>query len=344
MKRSYQILLFVITFMVVGELMIRFDKSAKVLEEKRIVKISTDIERTVEYEMLERNLFNSNNTDLKIMVIGDSYIHGGGIEFDDNFSQTLKRMINAEKGSFKSGWVLDLSKSSSNNLDNNQTYFEFVGRFHPDIVIIGYNINDIEGNLQKSPNKKLNSEFEEKRAAGAEAKSLVRKISKIIYKSEFVHFVLHKTHNQLKAKGYIIPGSRADITINSYWQNKDNWKKSKSLLEEIIEHTIENRIQLIVFKFPEINLLEYPNLFIKSNETIRSFFNDFTSIYYIDGTELFMNKNSDEYRLSKYDGHPNEKAHEVMALETFNLIKESNAAYDTQKNNSKNVKGTNSDN
>ena len=83
------------------------------------------------------------------MVLGDSYIHGGGIEFENNFSQQLKKMFSNETLGFDKVWVLDVSKSSANNLDNNMIYFQFVEKFKPDIVILGYNYNDIEGDLDK---------------------------------------------------------------------------------------------------------------------------------------------------------------------------------------------------
>jgi hypothetical protein len=325
-----KVFIFILTFILVGELMTRFDKSFLIMEERRVVKIPKNIELTPEYELLQKNSFTPNQEDFKIMVIGDSYIYGGGIEFEDNFSQNLKRMINSKKGNFENGWVLDVSKPSSNNLDNNQTYFEFVNRYNPDIVIIGYNLNDIEGNLQKIENNlSISDHFKDQKRNGAETNSLIQKIYKILYTSEFIQFIFHKTHNQLKAHGVVIPGSQFDLMLKSYWQNRDNWQRSKILLKEIIEHAKENEIQLIIYKFPEMDLIEYPNLFAKSNATIKSFFNEFSSVYFIDGSEQFKNKKSADYRLSKYDGHPNEIAHKKIAERVFDLIKETSKAYNT---------------
>lgn len=320
-------LLFMIIFAIVGELMIRFDKAAKVLEDKRVVKISANVEITPEYEMLHNGSAAFDSMDLKVMVIGDSYIHGGGIDFTENFSQNLKRMINEEKNKFQRGWVLDVSKPSSNNLDNHETYFQYVDTYEPEIVIIGYNINDIEGNLVKRNPEERAPESQTTKASGAESKSLIAKIYKVIYKSELIHYVFHNLHNTLKTYGFVLPGSKVSLTINSYATDRANWKKSKEFLKEIIEHADKNGIQLIIYKFPEINMIEHPKVFSKANEAIGAFFRSYPSVYYIDGSEQFRNKSSKEYRLSKYDGHPNEKAHEAMARKTFELIKQSNQRY-----------------
>jgi len=142
------IFLYLFIFILIGELMIRFDESFMIMEENRIVKISTDIELTPEYQLLRNDSLTIDQNDLRIMVIGDSYIHGGGIEFKDNFSQQLKKLLKSTNLN-NNIWVLDVSKSSSNNLDNHTTYFQFKNKFKPNIVILGYNINDVDGNLDK---------------------------------------------------------------------------------------------------------------------------------------------------------------------------------------------------
>ena len=139
-----------------GEIMIRFDESLTPFVENRVVKIATDIELTPEYNMVKNDKFIFNENDLRIMVIGDSYIHGGGIDFEDNFSQQLKKMFETLESKRNKTWILDVSKSSSNNLDNNQTYFYFKDKFRPNILILGYNLNDIEGELNKHDNEVSN--------------------------------------------------------------------------------------------------------------------------------------------------------------------------------------------
>ena len=157
-----KILIYFLFFAIIGESMIRFDQKFTLMEDTRIVKISTDIAITPEYESIKNGTHIAKPEDLKIMVIGDSYIHGGGIEFKDNFSQNLKEIVNTNAGNFDKGLILDVSIPNSNNLDNNETYFQFVDQFQPDLVIIGYNLNDTDGNLDKG----TNSETDKKKRNG----------------------------------------------------------------------------------------------------------------------------------------------------------------------------------
>lgn len=320
-----KLIIFFIIFILTGELMIRFDKKFKVLEEERTVKIKASIEITPEFEMLQDSSFVFSKDDFRIMVLGDSYIYGGGIDFKDNFSQNLKQLINSDKDNFNRGYVLDVSRPSANNLDHNLSYFQFVDLYDPDVVILGYNLNDIEGNLNKDGSEK--NKNGKRKASGNLNRSTIRKIYDVLYTSELIKFVLHGLHNELKANGHIIKGSRADITLSSYWKNKGNWQRSKQLLSEIIEHAESNNIQLIFYQFPEINLIEYPELFKKTNEAIKEFLDDYPSVIYINGTVSFAGESSKTYQLSKYDGHPNEKAHRKISEEVLEIIRNTNRYY-----------------
>lgn len=317
-----KVIIYILIFILIGELMIRFQNYFLLLEENKLVKIETNIEITPEYQLLKNNNFPINENDLRIMVIGDSYIHGGGIEFSQNFSQQLKNLFQDNKNSFDKNWVLDVSKSNSNNFDNNQTYFEFVDEFEPNIVILGYNLNDIDGNLEEEIlNTSDNKGFKKNKSSGGVAKSKIRKIYKLIYNSQFFRFSFKKMHSYLKTYGVILPNSRFDITMKSYYQNRESWRKSKIILHELIQHAESNRIQIIVYKFPEINLLEQPELFSKANSSIQFFFKQFPGLIYVNGGDVFKGQESDNFILSKYDGHPNEKAHKVMAEHVYQIIK-----------------------
>ena len=317
-------ILYFLLFVAIGELMIRIDKEFSVLKSNTIVKISTNIEITPEFKMLKNNTFSFNKNDLRIMVIGDSYIHGGGIDFKDNFSQQLKKIFKNKIDNQNKIWVLDVSKPSSNNYDNNKTYFQYVDVFKPNIIILGYNINDVNGNLNTKDNFNKTKNSTNTKKTRREAETLIKKIYRIVYKSKVIHFAMHKIHNELKNIGIIIPYSNFDLTIKSYYQNKDSWIKSKVLLTEIINDVRKRKSQLIVYKFPEFNLLEYPILFEKANNIIAEFFSKYNFVIYKNGRLCFSGEKSEKYILSKYDGHPNAKAHNKIAKDVYEIIKKNN--------------------
>jgi len=322
-----KVLISIFIFIIAGELMIRFDRKFTIFKENRVARIRTDIEITPEYNMMKNNSISMAPSTLRIMVLGDSYIHGWGVEFKDNFSQQLKALLNNYFNNVADVFVLDVSKVSANNFDTNQTYFQFRDKVKPHIVILGYNINDIEGDLDKEKQSVIPiGDFKKIKSSGEEEKTVIRKVYKIIYKSRLSQFILHNLHNQMKAHGIIFPNSRFDIMLKSYYQNKANWKKSKLLLQEIIEDANKNDSQLIICYFPEFNLLEHSELFIKANDSIETFFKQFESVLFFKGSDALKGEKSKEYVLSKYDGHPNNKGHRKMAIRVFEIIKKTKHA------------------
>ena len=311
---------FIIIFILVGELMVRFDDKFRFFSDTHVVNIATGITATPEFNLLNENKLDLSDKSLKVMIIGDSYIAGGGIDFKDRFSQQLKSILNENKLPFNNIYVLDVSRPSSNNLDNNQSYFYYVHKFKPDCVILGYNLNDVEGNLVKESMKSEAAKTSIEKTNSNLNRSFSKKIYSIYKKSKLLDFTLHKIHDEMKAHGKVVPNSVFDLMLKSYYEDRDNWEKSKSLLEEVIIDAKEKKIQLYVLKFPEINLLEYPELFTKTDKVINSYFNGFPSVTYINGNDIFKGDNTKDYILSKYDGHPNEKAHKKMAVTVSNYV------------------------
>jgi lysophospholipase L1-like esterase len=316
-----KIILCAAIFVITGELLIRFDERFKLMESTQVVKISTSLEITPEFEMVKNNSINMQGNNFRVMVIGDSYIHGGGIEFSNNFSQRLKVMLKKANAGFDDVYVLDVSKASSNNFDNNQTYFQFVDKFRPQLVILGYNYNDVMGNLDKQRAAGDIENFEKLEASSSEKRTFIKKVYDFLYQSSFIQYTLSNLHTQLKARGIIFPNSAFSIILRSYYEDQPNWIKSRELLREMMNDAKQKDIQFLVLKFPEINLLEYPKLFTRTDDTLRHFFSQLPEVKYVDGLDIFKGERSKDNILSKYDGHPNERAHKKMAENIFGVIK-----------------------
>ena len=279
--------------------------------------MAVKIENTEEYELLEANQLPINEDDVRIMVIGDSYIHGGGINFSDNLSQQLKKMFkeHPKTDRFNDVGVLDVSKPSANNLDNNLTYFKYVDNFKPTIVILGYNINDIEGNLDKNEDTlKKGVTF------GKSAPSAISRLYSIVKQSKLVGLTMNKTHRWFNSLGIIIPGSKFDENMKIYYQDKAPWIKSKSLLAEIVTSAEKDSVSLIVYKFQDMSV--NPKIMVEANTVINEYFEAKPGVTFINGNDIFDSKDFKQYQLSKYDGHPNEKAHLKMASEVYRTINE----------------------
>jgi hypothetical protein len=308
-------------FVLVGEMMVRFDEEFKLLESTQVVKISTDLTITPEFTLLKKSAINFNGNNLRVMVLGDSFIHGGGIEFKDNFSQQLKKLLQQSNQHYDDIYVLDLSKASANNFDNNQIYFQFVDKFKPDIVILGYSYSASRGDLYKHNAIVGMDSFVNINYSAVKKQSIPQKIYSVIYHSSVLHYILYNFHNYLKSYGVVFPNSEFNLILNDYTENMENWKRSKYLLSQINNDVIKRNIQLIVLKFPEMNLIGYPKIFIGADNVIKAFYDQSPAVTYINSIDFFNRESSKDYILSKYDGHPNERAHKKIAQQIFNIIK-----------------------
>lgn len=318
--RSLKLVLTIFLFLLAGELIIRFDKTFNLFGQENIVRINTEIGESDEIALLKNNLLPINDKDLRILVLGDSYINGGGIDFDKSFSHQLKKMLLSEKiKKFETVYILDVSRPSNNNLDNYNTYFSFVNQFKPQIVILGYNLNDLIDRVKTIDSSSLNKTIHLPDKVIDEV-STVRKIYNILYVSELLQFTLHNTNKYLKSKGIIIPNSIFDQVISAYFENKPNWQYSKELLTKMILYSETTNSKFIVLLLPKMDLIKYRKIFSKTDKVIKEFFQQFSNVRFLNiGDSIDINK-GEEYVLSKYDEHPNEKGHQFMAEVVHRLI------------------------
>ena len=308
-----KIFFIILIFLIAGELLIRIDKKYLFFGENRVTQISTKLEITPEYKLLLADSINVHANNLRIMILGDSYIHGGGIDFKNVFSQQLKSILQKNNTQFNHIYVLDLSRASANAFDNQQTYYQFAEKFKPQIVILGYNYDDVLGELDQQIKKiSIDSFGTQKSSAGAK-KTMAKKISGFLYHSALLKYVLTKINTYLKTFGIVVPNSEFDLNMKSYYLNDSSWIQSKKIIDNMITHIKNNNGRLMVIKFPEINLLSYQNLFFKADTAIHAFFQQYPSVTFIDGTHIFKGVNSNDYILSRYDGHINEKGHKKLA-------------------------------
>ncbi|CAM4117452.1 hypothetical protein [Zobellia nedashkovskayae] len=315
--KKFTLPIFLISFFVVGELLIRLTEEFKIMETNRIQMVDIALDDTEELKLLEKNKIDLSDSSLRVLVIGDSYMHGAGIPKEKKISSRLRESLLKNNSKYKNIYVLDASVPNSNNLDNKNTYFRYKEEFQPQIVIWGYHYNDINGNLEQT-NEPLASNTRKQKSpkqkpAGKESKMKIRKITNLLYNSAMLKFIMPKINSTALSMGYIIPKSRLANTTEHYETNNSTWKKSKQYLAETLKDSKDSDIHFIVYQFAYTNLIEYPELFTDANDEIESFFTSFDNLTYISGTEQFKGQKASDYFIYKDDGHPNAKAHLLIS-------------------------------
>jgi hypothetical protein len=77
----------------------------------------------------------------RIAVLGDSYTFGVGAEFADIYSKRLEARLNRSSGRFE---VINFGVGGYNTVMELATWREQAARFKPDLVILGYVLNDTQ--------------------------------------------------------------------------------------------------------------------------------------------------------------------------------------------------------
>lgn len=321
--KALKIFLNICLLLFIGEGLIRFDKRFDLLNNSP-KKISVKLEETDLLKSVEERLFTTDSNQFRILVLGDSYIHGVGIASSEKFSKKLSFLLNENNKSNLKFLVLDVSRPSNNTLDNYNSFKYFQEIFKPHVVFWAYNFNDIlngleianvntiESNKQKSAPNRIPKKF-----------TGLKKFTKQIYSfSELLRYVSTNAQNKLKSHGIVLPfGDFNYLTSKAYLDTSNDWKTTQRILSETSRICKLNQSEFILYKMPDFNLLQQNELFTTINESIFKYCDTNPSIIYMDGSNDFKGLNGNHFQLSKYDGHPNANAHLLIANSVLNQIK-----------------------
>lgn len=321
--KTLKILLNICLFLIIGEGLIRVDKRFDLLNNSP-KKISVKLEETDLLKSVEERLFTTDPNQFRILVLGDSYIHGGGIATSEKFSKKLSFLLNNTNNSNLKFLVLDVSRPSNNTLDNYNSFKYYEEIFKPHVVFWAYNFNDILGSLETVNGTTTESNKQKSSPNRISQKSTgLKKFTKQVYSySELLRYISANTQKEFKTNGIVLPfGDFHYLTNEAYLETSNNWKTTQRILSETSRICQLNQSEFILYKMPVFNLLNQNELFTLINESILKYFDSNPSFIYIDGNNDFKGLNGNDFQLSKYDGHPNANAHLLIANSVLQQIK-----------------------
>lgn len=321
--KAFKIFIYACLFLIIGESLIRVDRRFDLLNNAP-KKISVQLEQTDLLKSVEERLFKPDSSQFRILVLGDSYIHGGGVASSEKFSKKLALLLNKNNNSEQNYLVLDVSRPSNNTLDNYNSFTYYEKIFKPHVVFWAYNFNDILGGLEIA-NKVSNQSRESKSALKRTSKQItsLKKFTKQAYSySELLEYISANVQKELKTYGIVLPiGDFYYLTKKAYLETSKDWNNTQRILSKTSKICQLNQSEFILYKMPEFNLLDRNDLFTVINESLYSYCDSDSGITYIDGNEDFKGLDGNNFNLSKYDGHPNENAHLLIANRVFEQIK-----------------------
>lgn len=313
--KALKIILYACLFFLIGEILVRIDRKFDLLNNAP-QKIAVEIEESDLLKSVQEGGFISNSSQFRILVIGDSYIHGGGINSSEKFSKQLSTLLNAPGSPLCNYVVLDVSVPRNNTLDNYNSFDYFYKNFDPQLVFWAYNYNDILGKLKKDVASLTN----EQETTGPPKQTNKKRtgisgIIKTVYAySRLALYLSEGAQKELKTAGIITPGGDFhNLTKKAYLPTSKKWLESQQILTEVAQVCQSDKTDLILYKMPEFNLMHKPALFSLPDNALLNYADSMGNMTYIDGSDEFEELDPDELRISKYDGHPNAKAHKFIA-------------------------------
>lgn len=297
--------LFIVIFLIIGEVFIRIDIYLSIKAKNNIIEVK-DIKLTAK------------DSNAKIMVLGDSFIYGGGINSEKKASNELANTKNIP--------VADLSRPSNNTVDNYNTFMNYIDSINPEMVVLGYHINDITGGVTEDKLSRKGHQSEELPEHNTQVKkneSSLKSLIKKVYRSwKSLEYISSNLQNSLKVNyGLILPGGEQyQISKELYKKDSPDWVLTQKLIEEIQKNCDDHGIKFLILVFTDFNTIGSNAI----NEFPISTFTKFCiskDIQYIDTRQLFKSYKINDLVISKYDGHPNEMVHRIIADNIYSFYK-----------------------
>ncbi len=232
---------------------------------------------------------------LKIMVVGDSLAAGLGINnYQDRFSNKLNELLGDKAVVFNvasSGWHTRREIEAIVNYPH-----------RPDILILTYFINDIEGSAFHQGVERVKLDI-------YKYPPVLEPLIQNSYAFNFLYWRLVRFGLQEGQAGYW-------QWVTEIFETPDIWWVHQQELQTIYEGAQAEGITLIVVVFPNVTSIE------ESQQITRPVLDFFQSrgIVTLDVTELIKDDEPRDLMASPVDGHPNEVVHLKVAERLYQMI------------------------
>lgn len=303
------LLITLIGIFLVGEMLIRMFFSEKIYNEYTNGPGSVKLLNNIDYNLLGyRDIEHHTAKDehvYRILFLGDSFTFGSGIKnLEDTYPKLIEKMLNIEYDSIKVEAVI-FAKEGYSVLDELNALKRKGLSFEPDLIILGYFLNDAE---EKGSKKGYEDLLYAHYIIPYELGDLMYKYSLFYY---FLESRLKKMIGSRK--------SYEDYIEHLYSDSNPYFKQHKKDLEELIKIANTNKIPLLVIMIPSpgVDFKDYP--YLKINKYIQEI-SESNRVSYLDLLPYFQEYEPKDIRISLFDAHMNELGHKIMAYAVLDYL------------------------
>jgi lysophospholipase L1-like esterase len=231
----------------------------------------------------------------RILVLGDSMTFGWGAAADQVYAKVLERLLNENEASGE-GLRFEVINSGVGNYNTKQEVAYFCERgvgFEPDMVLLGFFVNDAEMTPRPSPG--------------------------LLARHSYLHVLgTHGWDAMLRRRS--LREGYATYYDRLYQDGNAGWEACQQALEELADRCHDRQTQLVILQIPEMHNLgeDYPfkDVHSKIAEWARS-----KQVSVIDPIDDFKTGDVQQYWVSAGDAHLNAKAHQIVASSIYQELR-----------------------
>lgn len=276
----------------------------------------------------------------RIVVLGDSYTFGQGVERDSTFPAQLEKLLNGMGANLRFE-VVNLGFCGLNTMTEVQLLAkegihpdtwapdpDYRGlAYQPDLVILEYTLNDsstswrVPGQVKGFDDRFRTGEVVLRVNGGPYSIPLPDKVDKFLTMHSRLYLALVSGYNQLLGVLGLREAGKGAIesTLSRYVDSFEGWIWMNQALQQLSVIGKTANIPVIMAIYPDmVNLSAYP--FAAAHQKVKSKAESY-GIPTLDLLPFFQGRNERELIATPFDAHPNATAHAIAAQALFEFLK-----------------------
>lgn len=258
----------------------------------------------------------------RILVLGDSWTFGTGVNLDDTYVKQLEKLLNTNDPS-REYEVINCGVGGYNTV-REVVYFKDKNllKFNPDLIIIGYNIHNMEIGHQYRNLEQKSDQIGTRQTNYKGPKTTFLPydiIDKLKNSSVLLQFIAYRSETLLKI-----------LKIRDYEplysDSSKGWTAARAALAELSDIAGSREVRVLLVIFPVLSNLDDSFPFSGIHQIVRQAA-DSLGIMFYDLFPDFKGHKASSLWVHPQDRHPNAKGHRIIAEGIYRYLEKNKIVY-----------------
>ena len=278
---------------------------------------------------------------LRIIAIGDSFTMGDGVHVANSYPKQLEALLNKKTENIE---VINFGVTATNTLQHLEFLKNKVLPYNPDIVMLGFNLNDFKINKEtvfQRSKRLFNTNYKVNKDKTVDIIPPKRTFLELLMSEAYKHSSVWRS--AYRAKNGVLTFFRNDTSTNrigtydllNFQKNivRNNFHTISNALKEIDLLLKSRGIKFYVFMIPAMTEFDRSKLDTFDDYPFRNIHTDIekflkeNDIMYFDILDYFGSTKIKQVVVSKFDPHFNSKGNSIIANAIMESIRDKELIY-----------------